>query len=67
MTAEHTVYVDCLHEGKVIRTYDFLCPATLGPTLPPSDETLIKEAKVNLSNERLAAPPFDRIEFKVRR
>lgn len=67
MTADHTIFVDCIREGTLIRTYDFLCPGTVGPTAPPSDEELIRGAKENLSNERLASPPFDQIIFVVRR
>jgi hypothetical protein len=67
MRDDTTIYADCLRDGKVIRTYDFLCPATLGPSAPPSNEQLISEAKNNLSNERLAAPPFEGITFQVRR
>ncbi len=62
-----TIYVDCLRDGKLIRTYDFLCPATLGPSAPPTDEQLILQAKGNISTEGLAAPPFEGIKFKVRR
>lgn len=62
-----TIYVDCLRDGKLIMTYDFLCPATLGPSAPPADEQLILQAKGNLSAERLATPPFEGIKFRVRR
>ena len=58
MKGDTTIYVDCLRSGELIRTYDFLCPATLGPSAPSADEQLVAQAKENLSNERLAAPPF---------
>ena len=67
MRGNTTIYVDCLRDGMLIRTYDFLCPATLGPSAPPADEQLILQAKDNLSTERLAAPPFEGIKFEVRR
>lgn len=62
-----TIYVDCLRDGKLIRTYDFLSPATLGPSAPSTDEQLILQAKENLSTERLAVPHFEGITFRVRR
>jgi hypothetical protein len=66
MRNDMTIYVDCLRDGKLIRTYDFLCPASLGlPPSPPPHEQLILEAKGNLSSERLATPPFEGIKFKV--
>lgn len=63
-----TVFVDCIRQGKLLRTYDFLVPATIGapPAMPPT-EHFIGEAKHNLSVERLAAPPFNGFTFKVRR
>jgi hypothetical protein len=67
MSVDTTIFVDCFRDGTLMRTYDFLCPATLGPTTPPRDEDLILEAKNNLSTERLAAPPYDGIRFVVRR
>lgn len=67
MRDDTTIYVNCLRDGKVIRTYDFLCPATLGPSAPQSDEQLILQAKTSLSTEGLAAPPFEGIKFQVRR
>jgi hypothetical protein len=68
MRNDTTIYVDCLRDGKLIRTYDFLRPASLGlPAPPPVDEMLILEAKSNLTTERLATPPYERIKFQVRR
>lgn len=67
MSGGMTIFVDCFRAATLIRTYDFLCPATLGPTTTPRDEELILEAKNNLSTEQLAQPPFDGIRFVVRR
>lgn len=68
MRNDLTIYVDCLRDGRLIRTYDFLCPASLAfPPLPPADEKLILEAKSNLTTERLATPPYAGIKFQVRR
>jgi hypothetical protein len=68
MRNDTAIYVDCLRDGMLIRTYDFLCPASLVlPAPPPADETLIHEEKGNLSIERLAAPPFEAInETRIR-
>jgi hypothetical protein len=68
MSGDITIFVDCMHDGKLVRTYDFLCPANLaGPPVLPSDEYFIEKTKTNLSNERLAAPPFSGIKFVIRR
>jgi hypothetical protein len=63
-----TTYVDCFRDGKLITTYEFLCPGSLAlPPQPPANEKLILEAKTNLTDERLAVPPYEGITFKVRR
>ena len=64
---DRTVFVDCMLDDNVIRTYDFLCPASLGapPVLPPNDH-FIQQAKSNLSTEGLAMPPYAAIKFVVR-
>jgi len=68
MRDDITIFVDCKRDGEVIRTYDFLCPASQAspPVLPPDDH-FIEQAKTNLSNERLAAPPFAGMKFIIRR
>jgi hypothetical protein len=60
-------YVDCILGARLIATYEFGLPRALGPTLAPTDEQLIQEAKLNLSNEHKAQPPFVGIDFRVRR
>jgi hypothetical protein len=67
MRGDTKIYVDCLRDGKLIRTYDFLCPASLAAPASPDGEELILEAKGNLSTEGLAIPPYEGIKFKVRR
>jgi hypothetical protein len=67
MRSDFTIYVDCLRDGKLIRTYDFLYPASLAAPASPDTEQLILEAKENLSTEGLAKPPFEGIRFRVRR
>jgi hypothetical protein len=61
------MYVDCLREGKLIRTYDFLCPASQAVPATPDGEHLILEAKGNLSMEGLANPPYEGMKFRVHR
>ena len=67
MRDDITMYVDCLRDGKLIRTYDFLCPASLASPATPDGEQLILGAKGNLSMEGLANPPFEGIKFRVHR
>lgn len=67
MSSATKMHVDCLRDGKLIRTYDFLCPASLATPSSPDSEELILEAKGNLSTEGLAIPPYEGIQFKVRR
>jgi hypothetical protein len=68
MSGDVTIFVDCMRDGELIRMYDFLCPASLaGPPVLPPDESSIEQAKTNLSNERLAGPPFAEMNFVVRR
>jgi hypothetical protein len=67
MRSEATVYVDCLRDGKLVRTYVFLCPASLAAPALPDGERVVLEAKENLSTEGLAKPPFEGIKFTVRR
>jgi hypothetical protein len=68
MSGDVTIFVDCMRDGELIRTYDFLCPASqAGPPVLPPDESFIVQAKTNLSYERLAAPPFAEIKFVIRR
>jgi hypothetical protein len=62
-----TIYVDCISDGAVFRTYEFGTPILGVPGIPPSDEELKAHAETNLTNERLAFPPYDAITFRVRR
>ena len=51
--------------GELIAAYPLSYAKTLAPSLPPTRESLIEEAKMNLSNERLARPPFEDIRFQI--
>lgn len=68
MRDDITIFVDCSRDGKIIMTYDFLCPASLAapPVLPPNDD-FVKQAKTNLTTERLAVPPYAGMTFRIRR
>lgn len=60
------ILVDCWHDDKLIRAYDFGATISVaGPVMPPY-EKLIGDAKTNLTNEGLAFPPYDGITFRVR-
>jgi hypothetical protein len=61
-----TIFVDCLRDQKIIASYPLSWGITIGPSSPPSRNQLIDEAKTNLVSERLAKPPFDGIEFRIR-
>jgi len=60
-----SAFVDCRRNGQSIRTYDFGLPESLGLTVPPSRQTVIDQAKSNLTTEGLAFPPWADIEFEV--
>jgi hypothetical protein len=57
--------VDCICNGKVIKSYEFGYGRTIAPTSPPD---LIKAAKDQLTRDGLVTPPFDfaGIDFKIR-
>jgi len=57
--------VHCHRNGESIRIYEFGLPESCGLTVPPSEQTLIDQAKTNLTDERLAFPPWGDIEFTV--
>lgn len=61
-----TALVDCVKDGTVIRTYDFLSPDSSAAPGTPDHDHLISECKNNLMVERLAKPPFEGIKFIVR-
>lgn len=61
-----TKVVYCLRDSKVIASYLLSWARAVGPSSPPPVEKLVEEAKVNLSNEGLASPPFEEITFEIR-
>lgn len=58
--------VNCLgRDGKLIAAYQLPHAKTHDPSVPPSSESLIADAKTNLTNEGLARPPYDGIKFDI--
>lgn len=66
MSSLKQVFVECVRDGQVIASYSFGYAETLGPSMPPSHQSLIAEAKTNLTNQAIAYPPYAGIEFKIR-
>jgi hypothetical protein len=61
------VDVVCKHNGEVIATYEFgfSVSSEASSSFDFDREALIREAKSNLSSEKLAEPPFDGITFEI--
>jgi len=62
-----TIWVHCYKGGTLLRSYDFGVPETLNDAAVrmPTKESLEDQAKTNLTNERLAGPPYDEIRFEI--
>jgi hypothetical protein len=58
------VIVSCKRDGKYIAAYSF---AVGGAAKKPNDEHFIAGAKMNLTDEGKASPPYVGITFEVRR
>ncbi len=65
MSSLKQVFVDCVRDKQVIASYDFAYAETTPPTRP-SHQSLIAEAKTNITNQGIAFLPYAEIEFKVR-
>ena len=65
MAVMKQIVVECIRVGEVIARYRFGLPSTLGPSVPPSHDELVNEAKMNLANQRIAGPPYAGITFNV--
>lgn len=62
-----TVTVECWRGGQLIASYDSVLTGTLAAPPPaPDKEQLINDAKTQLTNDRLAFPPYTDIEFRIR-
>jgi len=57
--------IHCLRGGKLIKSYEMGYGETLRPSVPPSDESFINEAKSALTTDGLARPPYAGIQFRV--
>jgi hypothetical protein len=59
-----TAYVKCLKDGEELITYDFGYADNFG-VAKPTHESLVNEAKSQLTTDRLAFPPYDDVTFRV--
>jgi hypothetical protein len=59
------IIVRCWRGKELLAAYELPCGESLGPTSLPDRAGLIAEAQTNLTNERLAGPPYDGIRFEV--
>ena len=65
MTPVKQIKVICRRDGDVIAEYFFGYAQAIEPGPLPERNELIGEAKVNLTNERIARPPYDNVTFDV--
>jgi hypothetical protein len=61
------VLVDCIRDGKIIASYQLGIPGSLIFDPVIDRPKLEYEAKGNLSNDRLAFPPYAGITFNIRK
>lgn len=59
------VIVECRRDGKLIARYPLGVPDSLVLAAYIDRQKLIEEVKHNLSNDRLAFPPYDGVTFDV--
>lgn len=61
------IWVHCYKGDALLRSYDFGVgiPLDASALELPTREALETEAKTNLTNERLAYPPYEGIKFKI--
>lgn len=60
------IYVDCLLNGKLIKTYEFGKPIAQLPGAPTDQRQLEAECQSMLTTDRLAFPPYTGISFRHR-
>jgi hypothetical protein len=66
MTDLRKVYVKCWRGSQLLATYEFGVPASqAAPPILPDRDTLIAAAQTDLTNDRLAGPPYDGIRFQI--
>ena len=65
MAGVKQVIVECKRGQEIIARYEIGVPISIGPTVPPPDSEFVDHAKTNLTNQRLAFPPYTDITFNV--
>jgi hypothetical protein len=62
------VWVHCYRGNELIASYHLYVPMPMDPSSVklPSNESFIADAKMNLTTQGLARPPYDGIRFEVR-
>ena len=63
---DQDLIVECWKDGEILAAYPFIIPPSLGAPPVFDPEELVAEAKVYLTNEGKALPPYQGIEFKIR-
>ena len=61
------VFVDCHRDDKIIATYELGEVSGLLHGPKPDASELIAHAQTNLTNERIAFPPYEGVTFTIRR
>jgi hypothetical protein len=67
MSGIRKVWFHCVRDGKRFASYDFGIPIPLAVSkaAPPTNQKLEDEAKTNLTNQRLAFPPYTGVTFEI--
>jgi hypothetical protein len=60
------IIVECRRGSELIATYEYGSPIPMIPGILPDGSELKSEAQSQLTNDRLAFPPYDDIAFLVR-
>jgi hypothetical protein len=62
-----TIWVHCYRDHTLLRSYDFGVPETLNDAAvrQPTSGELENQAKLNLTSEQLAFPPYAGITFEI--
>jgi len=60
------IFVDCWRQGELIASYEYGLPEGRLPGAPPERQSLIDQAKSQLTTDRKASPPYQGITLDVR-
>ena len=60
------IYVDCLRDGDLIASHEYGWVSGALPSPAPDQQSLIDQSKTQLTNDRLAFPPYQGVTFRVR-